>query len=473
MPTTPISQLQEIHETLRANFQSGVTRPLAWRKHQILQVARMVQDNAEAVAEALAKDLGKPKAEAYIEIGTIVEKCLLSVQRLDEWAKPTAVEAPDWQKAWNPTVHKAPKGTVLIIAPWNFPVILTLGPLFGAIAAGCCAVVKPSEMAPHTADVIANLFPKYLDAGAYRVVLGAAPETTALLELRWDHIFYTGNGRIARIISAAAAKHLTPLTLELGGKSPVIVDPSSFDIDLAAKRILWAKVHNSGQICIAPDYILVPRAHQDALVSAFRRWYAEFFAEGSMRSDSIARIVTPAHHSRLVDLLKRSEGRVVMGGETEEATRKIEPTVLVDVLPGDALMEGEIFGPLLPILAVDSMDEAIDFVRKRDHPLVLYAFTDDPALKERLIAETMSGALVFNDLIQHSGVHDLPFGGVGESGHGSQGLKYTFDAFSYDRASVDIPKESEVFNGVRYPPYTEEKFKAISAAALLPIPSSV
>ncbi|KAJ7113375.1 aldehyde dehydrogenase [Mycena epipterygia] len=470
MPTTPISQIATIRDALRASFKKGVPRPVEWRKQQLLQLARMVQENGDAFAEALAKDIGKPKIEVYFsEIGAIVERCLMSVQALDEWAKPIAVEVPDWQKPWNPTIYKSAKGTVLIIAPWNYPLILSLQPLLGAIGAGCCAVLKPSELAPHYADLLAELVPKYLDSNAYRIVLGAVPEITKLLELKWDHIFYTGNGRIARIISAAAAKHLTPLTLELGGKSPVIVD-GSFDIALAAKRILWGKTQNCGQLCVSPDYVLIPRAHQDTFIAALKDAYAEFFPEGSMKSTSISRIVSPEHHARLMDLLKRTKGQVVFGGKAEGSV-KIEVTVLRDVPADDSFMEGEIFGPFLPIVPVDSVQDAIDFVRERDHPLVLYVFTENAEVKKQILDETLSGSVAFNDVFQQLAVNEMPFGGVGESGHGRQVLKYTYDSFSHERSSIDVPKEVEPFNAVRYAPYNEEKFKAMTGTAFLPIPA--
>ncbi|KAJ6590364.1 aldehyde dehydrogenase [Mycena sp. CBHHK59/15] len=470
MRTTPVSEIPSIRDTLRANFRKGVTRPIEWRKEQLLQLARMVQENGQAFADALGKDLGKPKIEVYFsEIGAIVERCITSAAELQEWAKPLAVQPPDWQKSWNPTVYKGAKGTVLIIAPWNYPLVLSLQPLLGAIGAGCCAVVKPSEVAPHYAELLAELVPKYLDPNAYRVVLGAVPETTKLLELQWDHIFYTGNGRIARIISAAAAKHLTPLTLELGGKSPVIVDPTC-DITLAAKRTLWGKAQNCGQLCVSPDYVLIPRTHQDAFVAALQAAYAELFPEGSLASTSISRIVTPEHHARLSELLKRTKGQVAFGGKTE-GNSKIELTVLKDVPVDDSFMEGEIFGPFLPIVPVDSIDEAIDFVRDRDHPLVLYAFTESPEVKTQILDGTMSGSIVFNDTFNQLAVNELPFGGVGESGYGRQVLKHTYDVFSYDRASIDVPFAIEPFNAVRYQPYDDDKFKAMTAAAFLEIPA--
>ncbi|KAJ7263482.1 aldehyde dehydrogenase [Mycena rebaudengoi] len=469
MPSTPMAEIPVIHETLRANFKKGVARSLEWRKDQVLQLARMVQDNDKAFAAAIARDMNKPSVETYfVEIGNMVSRCLQSAAGLDEWAKPVEVEAPDWQKPWRPTIHKGAKGTVLIISPWNYPLVLSLHPLLGAIAAGCCAVVKPSEVASHYAELLAELFPKYMDQNAYRVILGGVPETTKVLELQWDHIFYTGNGRIARIVATAAARHLTPLTLELGGKSPVIVDPA-YDIALAAKRILWGKSQNCGQLCVAPDYVLIPRAHQDAFIEALKASYNEFFPEGSLKSSSMSNIINPHHHARVMDLVKRTKGQVALGGGTM-GTEKIEITVLRDVAGNDSTMEEEIFGPILPIVPVDTLEDAIEFVRERDHPLAFYVFSQDPKIKKLVLETTMSGAVAFNDTFQQLAVDLLPFGGVGASGYGSQTLKYTFEEFSYARATIDVPKEAEPFNAARYAPYNDEKFKVMTAGAFLGIP---
>jgi len=393
---------------------------------------------------------------------------------LDAWAAPEHPEVPDLQKGWKPTLLKAPKGTVLIISPWNYPFILTFQPLIGAIAAGCCAVIKPSELVPHVSQLIAELLPKYLDSSAYRVVNGAVQETTKLLELQWDHIFYTGNGRVARIIASAAAKHLTPLSLELGGKSPVLVD-SAYDMDLAAKRILWGKCNNAGQICVAPDYILVPRAKQDELVQAFKKAYESFFPDGALGTSYYGSIVNESHFKRLSSLLDRTGGEKVtdvMQGRKDAVRKRIEPTVVTNVKDGDALLEEELFGPILPIVPIDSLDEALAFINARPHPLVLYAFTEDPFVKQRLIDETQSGGIVFNDTFQQLAVTELPFAGVGESGYGYQVLKYTYDAFTQLRSSIDMPKEAEPSLQLRYPPHGPEAVKALTSAVHLSIPRS-
>ncbi|KIK94969.1 hypothetical protein PAXRUDRAFT_33229 [Paxillus rubicundulus Ve08.2h10] len=474
---TPLEEIPKIRDALRATFNSCVTRPIAWRQHQLYQLARMAQNEADAFCEALAKDISKPRFDVLVgEVGPTVERAVKSAQEVGEWARTEYPEVPESRKAWRPTVRKAPRGTVLIISPWNYPMILTFQPLMGAIAAGCCAVLKPSEAAPHFSQLIAELVPKYLDPSAYRVVNGAASEATKLLELQWDHIFYTGNGKVARIVAAAAAKHLTPLTLELGGKSPVIVD-SAYDMDIAAKRILWGKCTNAGQICVSPDYVLVPREKQDELVEGFEKAYQAFFPNGALDDSHYGSIVNEMHFNRLSSLLDRTKGEKVtrvMEGRKDVTRKRFEPTVVKDVKGGDSLLEEEIFGPVLAIIPIDSLEEAIAFVKARPHPLVLYAFTEDPVVKQKIIDETQSGSLVFNDTLQQLAVPELPFTGVGESGYGSQFMKYTYDIFTQLRSSIDMPKEAEASLQGRYPPHSPEVVQAIAGPAFcgMPIPPS-
>ncbi|KIM65527.1 hypothetical protein SCLCIDRAFT_1212262 [Scleroderma citrinum Foug A] len=470
---TAIDEIPKIRDDLRATFRSGVTRPLEWRKHQLYQLVRLAQNEANAICDALARDYTKPRFEVMGEVATVVERALSSVEQLEEWVKPEQPDVPESQKGWKPTIYKAPKGTVLIISPWNYPMILTLQPLIGAIAAGCCAVLKPSEAVPHFSNLIADLIPKYLDSSAYRVVNGAIPETSKLLELQWDHIFYTGNGRVGRIVASAAAKHLTPCSLELGGKCPVYVD-STFDMDLAAKRILFGKCQNAGQICVAPDYVLVPRQKQDELIQGFEKAYKAFFPNGALDDMHYGSIVNGMHFQRLTNLLDRSEGEKVggvMAGSKNPENRRFEPIVVKGVKANDSLLEEEIFGPILPIVAVDSLNEAIDFVNERPHPLLLYAFTEDPITKERLINETQSGGITFNDTVQQLFVAQLPFAGIGESGYGYQFLRYTFEAFTHLRSSVDIPKEAEPALSSRYLPRSDEALKFLERAVNMPIPN--
>ncbi|KDQ60950.1 hypothetical protein JAAARDRAFT_77074 [Jaapia argillacea MUCL 33604] len=467
---TAIGEIPVIRETLYHTFRAGKTRPLEWRRQQLYQLARMAQENSDAFVEAIGKDLGKPPMETWVgEVGGLIDRCLQCATSLEDWSKPEVIDVPDWQKPWQPTIYKAPKGVVLIIAPWNYPMILSLQPLYGAISAGCCAVVKPSEVSPAYSQLLADLMPKYLDGDAYRVVNGGVEETTELLKYPWDHIFYTGNGRVARIIATAAAKHLTPCSFELGGKSPVIID-SEYDVKLAAKRVLFGKCTNAGQICVAPDYVLIPADRQDEFIAALKEHHESFFPEGPLKSPSYGRIVNGMHHARLTGLLKRTQGKIVLGGQVDDKNG-LAPTIVKDVKEGDSLLEGELFGPILPIVPVKDLAEAITYVSERDHPLVLYAFTENPQVKQQLLDNTRSGNIVFNDTFQQLAVNELPFSGVGESGYGYQVMKYSYEGFTHARGSIDMPKEAEPHLEGRYAPYTDDKFKAIQAILHRTIPN--
>ncbi|KXN90231.1 Aldehyde dehydrogenase, dimeric NADP-preferring [Leucoagaricus sp. SymC.cos] len=495
----PLERFPEIRAELKSTFASGRTKVIPWRQRQLLQLARLVQENADAIAEAVHKDLGKPRFEIYLaETGPVVERSIICAKKVAEWAKDEdkSGEVDDWMKGWKPTVRKEPKGVALIIAPWNYPVILSLQPLYGAIAAGCCAVIKPSEIAPSYSRLLAELVPKYLDNDAFRVVEGAVPEITRLLELQWDHIFYTGNGRVARVISAAAARHLTPLTLELGGKNPVIIDPAA-DVDLAAKRIIYGKSQNAGQICVSPDYVLCPKSVLDQFVKLLNDHAKSFWPESTLKSSSFGRIVSNAHFSRLTSILQSTRAKVISGGgrdfegkiDPAGRPRGLELTIFLlerEHWDDDALMSEwvnarisagpaltrsrELFGPFLPILPVEDINEAIGFVSARDHPLVLYAFCSSDKNKDKILHNTMSGNAVFNDTFQQLAVNELPFGGVGESGYGRQVLRYSFDIFTYERTVIDIPNEMDQALGIRYPPYTQDKFDILSGPTKMPIP---
>jgi aldehyde dehydrogenase (NAD+) len=328
-------------------------------------------------------------------------------------------------------IHKDPLGVVLIIAPWNYPFQLMMAPLVGAIAAGNCAVLKPSEVAPATSALFAKFIPRYVDPDCFPVVEGAVKETTELLNEQFDHIFYTGNGSVGRIVMAAAAKHLTPVTLELGGKSPVIVD-STADLDITAKRIVWAKFVNAGQTCVAPDYILVEDRVHDALVHRMVACIREFYGDDPQQSPDFARVVNARHHQRLMKLL--GAGEIVAGGKGDEADRYIAPTIIKDVPEDAPVMQDEIFGPILPVLSVPSVDAAMAFINRRPKPLALYLFSSDERTHERVLKRTTSGGVTINHGWLHLGVPDLPFGGVGESGMGAYHGKRSFDVFSHQKA---------------------------------------
>lgn len=442
---------------LRASFDSGRTRPLEWRRTQLKAMRSLLVEREQELLDALAADLGKPRAEAWAtDIGVVIAEIDYTLRRLRRWTKPQRVHAPLVTLPSRARIVREPLGVVLIIAPWNYPVQLLLSPLVGAIAAGNCAVAKPSEVASHTSAVLARIVPEYLDPECIAVVEGAVDETTALLAERFDHILYTGNGRVARIVMEAAAKHLTPVTLELGGKSPAYVDASA-NLEVAARRIAWGKYLNAGQTCIAPDYVLVASGLEDRFVELVRRSIFDFYGNEPKDSPDYARIVDDRHHGRLVGLLE--SGTAVVGGEHDASTRYLAPTVLRDVMPESPVMQEEIFGPVLPILSVNDADEAIAFINGREKPLALYVFAQDGDVATRVLDETSSGGASVNATMFHVAVPGLPFGGVGPSGTGAYHGKASFDTFSH--AKSVLRKRAKPDPELAYPPYTSRKEKLL------------
>ncbi|KAF7970549.1 hypothetical protein HWV62_23721 [Athelia sp. TMB] len=468
---TPVEDIEQIRTDLKNGFKSKKLQNLAYRKNQILQLAYLVQDNFDAFKDALRADLGRPELEAYfIEINPTINNILKIYNNLEKWAKTEKAPFSIQFTAMNPVIRKEPKGTVLIISPFNFPMWLSLAPVAGAIAAGNTVLLKPSELSSAVSQLTAELIPKYLDADVCRVVNGAIPETTKCLELQWDHILYTGSGGVGKIVSAAAAKHLTPVTLELGGKSPAVVDPSC-DIALTSRRMLWGKFTNSGQTCIAPDYVLVPRAFQDTLVDALKARYAEFYPDGAAKSESFSRMITGRHFERLKGLLEATKGTIVVGGETDASQKFIAPTIVRDVKFDDSLMQDELFGPILPIVPVDNIEEAIEFINSRDHPLALYVFATSAAVKSQVFDNTQSGSCLANECLMQCGAHGLPFGGTGASGSGYHIGKYSFDTFTHLRASMDSPSWIDKIIGGRFPPYTKSKLTSLNKLQLPTLPA--
>ncbi|KAG8981476.1 hypothetical protein FRB90_007225 [Tulasnella sp. 427] len=330
----------------------------------------------------------------------------------------------------------------------------------GAIAAGCACVVKMSESTPSVSGLVAELFPKYMDQDLFQIVNGGIPETSKLLELQWDHIVFTGSTTVGKVVAAAAAKHLTPVTLELGGSNPVFFDPN-YDMDVAARRLLWGRFMNVGQVCLSPNHVFVPASAQDRFIEALSRAYDAFYPEGAAKSDSLSRVVTTAAFDRLKGLLDRTQGTVVKGGlaEADREGRFIPPTIVRDVKEGDALLEGEIFGPILPIVPVKDLQEGIDYTNARPHPLAAYLFTNDANLKRHVMENTQSGAIDCNDVCVHMAVPGLPFGGVGNSGYGAHTGKFSFDTFTHHRSAVDSPAWVDRFFSFRFPPYNEKKLQ--------------
>jgi len=453
--STPKLDAPALVARLRATFASGRTRPLDWRRAQLKALRALLTERESELLDALAVDLGKPRLEAWAtDIGFVINEIDHVLKHLRRWTKPARVSSPLATKPSKARVVREPLGLVLIIAPWNYPVQLSLSPLVGAIAAGNVAVLKPSEVAPATSAALARLVPEYLDPDAVAVVEGAVPETQALLAQRWDHIFYTGNGRVGRVVMEAATPHLTPVTLELGGKSPAIIDASA-NLEVAARRIAWGKFLNAGQTCIAPDYVLVARGLEDRFVELLRRCVFDFYGQDPKTSPDFARIVNGAHFDRLVNLL--DSGTPAVGGEHDSATRYIAPTVLRDVTPESPAMQEEIFGPILPVLPVADVEEAIAFVNSREKPLALYVFADDSSVVSTVIEGTSSGGACVNATLFHVAVAELPFGGVGESGMGAYHGKASFDVLSH--AKSVLKRGTRPDPALAYPPYTERKEK--------------
>ncbi len=446
----------ELVRQLRAHFDSGRCRPLEYRQLQLAGLARFLEEREREILKALSADLGKPPLEAFAaEVAFLLGEIATVRKKLAAWARPERVATPLFAWPGKARILREPLGVVLIIAPWNYPVQLALGPLIGALAAGNCALVKPSEVAPATSRLLAELLPKYVDEACVQVVEGGVPETTALLAERFDHIFYTGNGTVGRIVLEAAAKHLTPTTLELGGKSPCLVDASA-DLDIAARRIVWGKFFNAGQTCVAPDHVLVHESVEEALLARMQEVVRDFYGADPRQSPDYGRIVSARHLDRLLKLLPGS-GTIATGGEADAEDRYLAPTILRDVPASAPVMEEEIFGPILPVLRMASMDEAIAFVKARPKPLALYLFTSDPMVQQRVLERTSSGGVLVNHTTIHEVVPSLPFGGVGASGMGAYHGKASFETFSH-RKSVLI-KSTWFDLPLLYPPYSEKKKK--------------
>ena len=442
---------------LRAYFETGATKPLSWRLSQLDALEHFLTEREQDIEDALRADLSKPPTEAFTSgVGITLSELRLTRKKLASWMKPERVRTSNVAMPGRSYIYKEPLGVTLIIGAWNYPMHLVIIPLIGAIAAGNCAVVKPSEIAPNVSALIAKWLPQYLDRKAVQVVEGGVPETTALLHEKWDHIFYVGNGTVGRIIMAAAAKHLTPVTLELGGKSPCIVDESA-NLDMTAKRIAYGKFVNAGQTCVAPDYVLVHENVHDALVNRMSSAIREFYGDDPQKSPDFARIINERHHARLTRLLRDAD--IVAGGETDVSDRYIAPTILTNVKEDDAVMQEEIFGPILPVISVPSIDSAVSFVSRRDKPLALYLFARDKDVHERVLAGTSAGGTTINHVFLHYGVPDLPFGGVGESGMGAYHGRQSFDTFSHQRAVLKKPFFPDP--PLTFPPYSARKLRWI------------
>jgi aldehyde dehydrogenase (NAD+) len=456
-PITTTPDYSSVFADLRTIFESERTMNLTWRAEQLTALERMMIECEQEILDALRSDLGKHALEAWsTEISYVAGDAAYCRKNLKKWAKRRKVATPMVGQPGKSWLQPEPLGIILIIGAWNYPLQLTLAGLAAAIAAGNCAVVKPSELAPATSELIARRVPEYLDSECIKVVEGSVPETTALLELPWDHILYTGGGNVGRIVMAAAAKHLTPVTLELGGKSPCVVMPDA-DLETTARRIVWGKFTNAGQTCIAPDYVLVDTDTENKLIPLLQKAITDMFGENPEASDSYGRIVSDRHFERLAGFI--SSGEVEIGGQTNTETRYVAPTVLTGVSADSRVMQEEIFGPILPLVRADDLESAIRFVRAGDKPLAAYIFTKDAAAESRFLEKVACGSACVNDTMMFMTVHELPFGGVGPSGMGNYSGEYGFKTFSHMKAVMKRGWWPDL--AIRYAPYTDKKFNML------------
>ena len=456
-PITTAPDYTSMFAELKASFETEKTMNLAWRAQQLEALERMMVECEQEFLDALEADLGKHPLEAWsTEISYVAGDAKYCRKNLKKWSKRRKVSTPMVGQPGKSWLQPEPLGVVLIIGAWNYPLQLTLAGAAVAIAAGNCVVLKPSELAPATSAVTARLVSRYLDPECIRVVEGAVPETTALLEQPWDHILYTGGGNVGRIVMAAAAKHLTPVTLELGGKSPCVVMPDA-DMLTTARRIVWGKFTNAGQTCIAPDYVLTDAETEKKLVPLLEQAVTEMFGDDPEKSESYGRMVNNRHFERVAGLI--ASGEAVIGGQTNAETRYIAPTVLTGVAADSPVMQEEIFGPVLPTLRSHDLEAAIRFVRSGDKPLAAYIFTRDKAAETRFLEKVSSGNACVNDCMMFMTVHELPFGGVGPSGMGNYSGEHGFRTFSHFKAVMKRGWWPDL--DLRYAPYTDKKFSLL------------
>ncbi|XP_018339379.1 PREDICTED: aldehyde dehydrogenase, dimeric NADP-preferring isoform X2 [Trachymyrmex septentrionalis] len=457
----PINYVDLVQQS-RDTFNSGKTRPIEWRIKQLKQLILMLRENASELTAALASDLRRCKFESFaFEIDYTIQEIKYMLMNIKEWA---ATEKPRKSLAYFfdvVEIRKDPYGVVLIMGAWNYPLQLCILPMMGAIAAGNCVIVKPSEISMATTKFLYDTIPKYLDTDSCRMILGGISETTELLKQRFDYIFYTGSSSVGKIVRKAANEFLTPVTLELGGKSPVYID-NTVDISMAAKRILWGKCINVGQTCIAPDYMLCTPEIQKKFIEEAKKILHEWYGDNPRESPDLARIISDKHYQRLVNYLS-DKSKIAIGGDMNPAEKFISPTVLVNIQPTDPIMQEEIFGPLLPIININNAYEAINFINNREKPLSLYLFSLDKGTISLFVNNTSSGSVSVNDTILQAAVETLPFGGVGYSGIGAYHGKFTFDTFTHKKGCLirNYNKIAEIMAKSRFPPYSDANLKLL------------
>ncbi len=455
--TTATFDAATIVNKQRAFFATGKTKVVDYRIEQLKILRQIIVDNESQIKEALKKDLNKSGLEAYTtEIGFMIADIDHTLKDIRSLAKPRKVKTPLFHQLGSSWIQAEPYGCTYIIAPWNYPFQLALSPVVGAIAAGNTCLLRPSSMSANTAKLLERLINPNFDEGLLKVVLCNTVESNELLEHKFDYIFFTGSPDVGRHIYQMAAKHLTPVTLELGGKSPCFVD-EKFDENWGIKRLVWGKFTNAGQTCVAPDYVLVDKKAKQKFVELFTKTVKEFYGDNPQQSPDFGRIINEKHFLRLSRFIEK--GNVVLGGQTDISNLYIAPTLLDNVSPEDEVMNEEIFGPIMPIIEYEKLDDAIKFVTARNKPLALYIFSDDKMYQEKILSKTSSGNASINECLMHVGQFELPFGGVGESGIGAYHGKLSFDTFSHLKGVLKKSTLADIAQ--RYPPYTESGAKLI------------
>lgn len=446
--------MEQVVNTQQQFFNSGKTREIAFRKKQLQKLRELLNEHEEEIYEALDKDFQKPAFESHAtELFVLYQEIDHLLANIDRWAKTKKAKGALVNFPSKNYIKPQPYGVVLVIAPWNYPVQLALNPALGAIAAGNTAILKPSEHTPHTSGFLASLINNNFDPGFLRVIEGDAQTTQSLLAEPLDYIFFTGSTHVGKIIMRSAAEQLTPLTLELGGKSPAIVDQSA-DLSLAARRISWGKFINAGQTCVSPDYVYVHTSLYTQLCRLIQQEIRSFYGDEPRQSDDFARIINDSHFNRLANLIEPE--KVFYGGDTDPDTRYIEPTIMTGISWDDAVMQEEIFGPILPILPFDDLDNVISTLQNKSKPLALYFFSTNNSNQKKVIRNLRFGGGCINDTVAHLGNSALPFGGIGNSGFGQYHGKTSFDTFTHSKS---IMKKSNWLDlSLRYPPY-EGKLK--------------
>lgn len=447
----------EIISRQRAFFATGQTKEITFRQKALHRLEKSIKEYEPRILEALKKDLNKAEQESFMtELGLVYHSVNYAKKHVASWAKEKPVMTPLVLFAGKSYVHPEPYGVTLIMSPWNYPFLLCMDPLIGAIAAGNCAVVKPSAYAPHVSKVIHEMLAYSFPLEYVAVVEGGREENQQLLELRWDYIFFTGGVNVGRIVMEKAAAHLTPVTLELGGKSPVIVDASA-DLDMAAKRIVFGKFVNSGQTCIAPDYVLVQEYVKKELLYHMKKWIYRMLGDKPLENPEYPKIINEKHYKRIMDLIQTE--KVFHGGKGNAETLKMEPTILDQVSADDPVMQEEIFGPVLPVLTYRSLEEAEAFILKGEKPLALYIFTEDKQIEQRILNKISFGGGCVNDTLMHIANPNMGFGGVGNSGMGQYHGKKSFDTFTHEKSIIN--RSIKIDLPMRYHPYSDLKGKII------------